>query len=694
MSVVVVSKDKSSAAAQTASKYAISDSQLLFTFQRTTMQILGSSEECGLVKYAAMLDSSYDQQPGQRPTPRPSHPKGAANVTHNGIAGMPLHIVPQYIRVKRNDILWDVRASAIPFWEILGLGPVNGVKNISTYAIFPDDLNLEDVSNQILNDIGQCYENSKLGRHVIDQRHAADVIAIDPFQDEYGEVSSTFLDQCTALGAVLAGMDHERWLNNQREEKKDNVIVDTRVIYFINPYSEPTALHSIVSAFYELQQKYKRHKVKPGYRIPNVVLQIIPVSQIRKAGEIVLLDNQTVQMLAREVYNRCPIVEPVKDTGALSIPSASSIQLMDVLPRKIPFELAVEAPSNLTQDPSHLHLGYAVSRSGNWVTASYSDTTGKYQAVVSYCLTGPRTFFEVAKEMWETSIDIMKARRVSWRLCILKTGQMSAEEMDAWINLSSAPQPFTLVTVLSSLDLDPPISLIPQVSIPTTPPAWPVRNSVPTPAGTPNPQPGVSPDQSVQTPAAGTPSEHGTIADMAANDPDAYLVDMTDETWGVILGHRVTLPAPSPTSQCEFVQALSTALLFRVPPSTPATNPFNPAETLNPRQGQCIAIHLLWARNSMKGPPGDSSVSSNINPSGAASAAAAATANPSSVPKAASDNIMRESLGLLRNLALLAKIRGIKDNKTGLVPWHALVAEKVVDGLDCVYGMERWVSKT
>jgi len=647
---------------------------------------MGVGDQYSLVKYASIQDPAPDQAI-QRPQPRPPAPKPLLNLANSSLAGIPILLPAQYVRVRRNDALWDMRSSAIAFWDVLGLAPTNGPKSAAAYVLYPDRLNLDGISSQLMKEIGQCYENCKLGKHIYDIPAPDMSLKFNSFRGENGEISSSYHMQCVKVGGRLAMMDYDRSKSNSSRDKKPVIIVDARVIYVINPCEDASILHNIAYGFLALKDAYRRTKTPVSYRKPDVVLQIIPLSSIHNVGEVVLLDSATAHMLAREVYNRCPPVSPNEDAGALAISSGSSIQLMETIPRKIAFELSADPPSNIMQDPSHLHLGYAISQSGNWVTAAYSDNSGKYQAVVSYCLTGSRTFSDIAKEIWQTSIDIMKPRRVNWRLYILKVGIMTTDEMESWASLALTPQPFALVTLLSSMDFSPPLSLLPQITLPTSPPAWTFRTSAPTPIGTPNTQPGVSPDPSAQTPAAGTPSENTTIADAASNDPDAHLVDMTDETWTIILGHRVTLPTPSATSHTDFLQALSSALLIRVPPTAPASNPFNPAEILDPFQAPCVALHLLWARNSAK-----SSVVSSVGPDTPPTtpSGASATGNPSAVPKAASDNIMRESLAYLRNLALLAKVRGVKDGKAGLIPWHALIAARGVDGLDGVYGLERW----
>jgi mediator of RNA polymerase II transcription subunit 13, fungi type len=191
------------------------------------------------------------------------------------------------------------------------------------------------------------------------------------------------------------------------------------------------------------------------------------------------------------------------------------------------------------------------------------------------------------------------------------------------------------------------------------------KASVHTPVGTP--RPGVSPDPGAMTPAA-TPSEQA--ATEASHDPDAHLVDITDDTWAVILSHRFNLQ----TGPLDYRQTLASGLLIKIPPPTSAQNPFNPSETVEPSKVNCIAVHLLWGRNQGKSPESQDR----------------AWNHPSLVAKSLADGLLREFLTLFRNLALLAKVRDVRDYKAGLVPWHVLVASKAVDGLDAVYGMEPW----
>jgi mediator of RNA polymerase II transcription subunit 13 len=189
-----------------------------------------------------------------------------------------------------------------------------------------------------------------------------------------------------------------------------------------------------------------------------------------------------------------------------------------------------------------------------------------------------------------------------------------------------------------------------------------------TPVSTPVATPmGVSPDPHSLTPAA-TPSE--MLATEAANDPDAHLVDTTDETYCLIMAHRINLiPA-----QDDFFQALASGLLVKIPPAVPTKDPFEPSDILGPTTTRFIALHLLSCRASAK--QSDSLGASNL------------PHNPM-FPKNTTDSILREYLGSFRGLGLLSRLRGIPGSMSGLIPWHILAAVKAVEGLDSMFGTEK-----
>jgi mediator of RNA polymerase II transcription subunit 13 len=146
--------------------------------------------------------------------------------------------------------------------------------------------------------------------------------------------------------------------------------------------------------------------------------------------QLVFKQATDLQILAREVYNRCPPSSLKSGAAALPIDTGWSIQLSEALPRKIAFELKPETPFNVLYDNSQLHVAYSVSLSGNWVSAAFTDNSGKYQCTASYFRSGTAGFEKIAEEIWATCIEIMKPRKVNWRLCIAKVGRMVTEDLE------------------------------------------------------------------------------------------------------------------------------------------------------------------------------------------------------------------------------------------------------------------------
>lgn len=582
-----------------------------------------------------------------------------------------MRLATPLIRVRRNDTLWDMVSPSIAFWDTLGLAPCGGPKKIVSYTICPSNCDLELAVDQFINELGICYESSRLGTHTRGDSKSSELVQngiiawkLTSTNRSNGNAMEESLRKiCVNLGNLLmtkvtAGTD----IKTSQSESPYSF-----VIYIVNPFEDNTAsLAMIASNFWQLFSTYKvATRSHQTVRIPDIQLQIIPISFLAKIGQLVLKQPSELQSFAREVYNRCPPTSLSEDVAALPINTGWAIQLAEALPRKISFELKADLPSNIMYENSQLHVGYARSSSGNWITAAFTDNSGRYQCHASYYMSVRRKFVDVAKEIWQTCLEIMQVRGVNWRLCIAKVGSMEMEELEAWANLASQQQPFSLITVLFAVDLSPSISIIPPLAMPNSPsPSAANRQAAYTPVSTP--KPGVSPDPSAMTPAA-TPSE--LAASEAAHDPDAHVVDVTDDTWAVILSHRFNLQ----TGPLEYRQSLSSGLLIKVPPGTPTQNPFNPLEVIDPSKVHCIGVHLLWGRNQGKSPDTQDR----------------AWNHPSLVAKGLADGLLREFLILFRNLALLAKVRDMRDWKAGLVPWHVLVASKAVDGLDAVYGMEQ-----
>ncbi|KAL5387238.1 hypothetical protein PMIN02_008225 [Paraphaeosphaeria minitans] len=631
--------------------------------------IFPNATECSVAGLAAVKDVfpdiSTQMKAQQRPLPR------RLNETATALGHHMFPLNPPYVRVKRADTLWDLLPPAIPFWETLGLGPCSPSKNVMALSIYPHSNALKPCVESFLVNMQLAYDGCKLGNHSRADALTEYPDGLVPCRIGAGASLRTAFkalrDTCLQLSKVLAA-------KHAQMRDKDDSRIDAFVIYMVDPFEQASAIWELCSAFWGLFQSYQQPPSRAEVPKPDLVLQIVPIRYIASFEAPVILDSNTYTALAREVYDRCPPSALSEDKLPLSIYSAPSFQLEEPIPRNIQFKLTADTPQDLMRENSYMHIGYAISLDGTWVTAAWSDTCGKSQAVVSYNL-GTRAFADIAREIWQTTVEIIQVRRVMWRVCIAKAGVMEREELEAWVFLVQCPTVLNLFTTLMTIDTEPHLRFTPTMP----PPGASTNPAANTPGSTP--QAVVSPEQGL-TPAA-TPAVD-PVADPTA-DLDARLVDMTDETWGIILAHRLH----NSNSTNEYRPALISGLLVKrgLAPSLPA-----PPLAPDAQPGPIItAVNILWMGtvNSTR------AAASPFPTADASSPASAAPASPSPqesrsnslswtpTPQArgAAENLMKEVLGQFRGLGLLARLKGVQGARHGSVPWHVAVALKGVRGL-------------
>ncbi|KAF2641089.1 hypothetical protein P280DRAFT_425265 [Massarina eburnea CBS 473.64] len=652
------------------------------TWQGAIRSVFPKATDCNVTALASVNDVFPEvpaQAKGQQRQPPRKPNEGPATLVHH------MHqISPPYIRVRRADALWDLLPPALEFWEPLGLAPCSSAKNVVAFAIYPHSESLKLCVKNFMANIQLAYDSCRLGNHArVDTVSEYDGGLVPCKISNWTSTRVAFKalhDTCMQLGKLLA-------VKHAQMRDKENSKIDAFVIYMIDPFEDSNAIWELCSAFWTLFQSYGQGP--PGrpdqIQKPDLVLQIVPIKYVASFEAPIILDASIYTSLAREVYDRCPPNAPCEDKTPLSIYTAPSFQLEEPLPRSIPFKLNAETPQDLLHENSYVHLGYAISLDGMWVTAAWTDICGKFQTVVSYNL-GTRMFGEIAKEIWQTTIEILQARRVTWRVCIAKAGVMDREEMEAWIFFVSCPTQLNLFITLLAVDTEPHLKFTPTVPTPTN-----ANPTATTGANTPGstPQNVVSPDHGL-TPAA-TPSAENTTD--PTSDPDARLVDATDETWGIILAHRFH----NSHSTNEFRPALISGLLVKHGATSPSTPPTTPDPLLGPI---ILAVNILWMgavnpTRAATSPFPSAAGSEGISPSGGAGINVPQTPSPGpqersyssltwtpTVPtRSAAENLLKEVLGQFRGLGLLGKLRGIRGTRGGIVPWHVAVCLRGVEGL-------------
>jgi mediator of RNA polymerase II transcription subunit 13 len=261
-----------------------------------------------------------------------------------------------------------------------------------------------------------------------------------------------------------------------------------------------------------------------------------------------------------------------------------------------------------------------------------------------------------------------------------------------------------------SIDPHPPVSVFPSPPPTATIAQTLIQESKGTPVSTP--QPGISPDPHSLTPASTPSASVDPTATDLISDPDAHLVDIGDETYGLVLGHRVNVLAANNASQSgsgprEYRPSLSSGYLFKT--NTVGGTPLDCAEGREVKGVVLVGVHLVWVGTSPRPnqqnqqqsqqqaqatagsspfspidasappTPGSAAAPQNVAPTGSQNMG-------TSIPRTTADSILREYLGLFRNLGTLARARGIGGTLRGALPWHAVVALRGVQGLEETFG--------
>ncbi|KAL5118621.1 mediator of RNA polymerase II transcription subunit 13 [Pleosporales sp. CAS-2024a] len=645
-------------------------------WQLALKELFPKAADCTLPALIAIHDVFPDlsAQPKGQQRPPPRKPNESSAIPGNHMYQMN----PPFVRVRRAETQWDLLPPSIAFWETLGLSPVNSPKNVVAFCVYPHSDSLRPILDRFLLNLQLAYDSCKLGSHArvetIKEYESGLVPVVVKSHTSPREAFKALKETCIQLGKLLA-VQHAQ-IREQQESK-----IDAFVVYMVDPFENPSALWELASAFWALFQAYGQSP--PGRpdstQKPDLVLQVIPIKYLASFDVPVVLDAATYVNLAREVYDRCPPSAASSDKTPLTIYKAPAFQLEETLPRNVQFKLLAEPPQDLLRENSYMHIAYAISLDGNWITAAWSDSCGKSQAVVSYHL-GTRVFGEIAKEIWQTTIDILQSRRVHWRVCIAKAGPLDREELETWVLLITCPTQVNLFLTILTVIEDSPYKFTP--ASPTSS-STAAQASTNTPGSTP--QTGVSPDPTVGLTPAATPS--ADPAQDPAADPEARLVDVTDETWGIILAHRLH----NSNSTNQFSPALISGLLVKRG-ITHATSHSVHHPIPDPLPGPItVAVNILWigavgSTRAATSPFPPDSPSGSAPPSPAERSTSSLMWTPTVQTRSTAENLLKEVLAQFRALGLLAKLRGMRGTRHGSVPWHVVAAKRGVEGLSRVCG--------
>ena len=623
----------------------------------TLANIIPEAENCALANLALVREppARPTMNPGKAPQssyPRPLQREGSMQL---GPDYFP--IPPPYIRIQRGVDTWEMLPPALSFWSALGLGPANGAKDVRAISVVPGNEDLMGLVQDFVGELGRAYESLKLGsakstHEFEDQLNELEsykdgVVLVGVDEDDFSLTTAitAYLAACEQLGEALARVGH---LDPDR----------TIVVYLVDPFESQRTRQYLCGCFWQLCKTYRQNTPMEYQKAPrsDLVLQILPVSLIASPDRLVVVDARQMGALATEVYDRCPPsskAASAMDLGsALPVLAAPAVELVGNGPKRLGFQLSAEPPSDLLHEGSILHLAYAINKDGQWITVYWMDRTGRYQMTYSACLRG-KSFAGVAEEIWERTLEIIMARDVIWRLFIVSIEEADASIQQCWRDLAaSKPRRQFLQVTLLSVQTKPTLQLI-------TPPPSEAPTLIANLAGqgggylTPGSTPQgtnmtVSPDPSGQNNnAPPTPAPSETAASMKENDSDAHLIDLTDESWGMLLAPSFSITSTS--------TALAKGLLCKR------------GDLNSPRSDgrlESMGVSLYW--------------DIRIVPNG--------LVNEGQIKQA--ETTLREVLRMYRNLSLLSKLRHLSDEGdgedpgAGLMPMHVECAVKGAEALN------------
>lgn len=616
---------------------------------------------------------------------QPPRPPARMDPTTLGPDILPL--MASFVRANRSESSWEMAPTALAFWEALGLSPVSGLKDIRLFCIAPDNTALEDPVAEYLRNLKAAYEGCKFGSMAIgtetgntSPREHVDYLHPVTFESatvpSFPEAMQAYWFACSILGSELAEIAFD-------EPSR------TLVVSMISPFSSATNAEWVTvsqyfgACFLNLSKSYhnaaSRDKRFNGTglshrQISDIDFKIIPIDIVASPSGVVVISAQRMALVARELYDRCPpMADASNESSPLSNAAAPSVELVEPLPKRIGFQLTSDPPSDLLHEASVLHVAFATSKDSKWTNVIWHDNTGRYANSSALCMQG-RSFANIALEVWQRTMELTRAREVIWRIFIVAAGGDGVETTRAscWKDIISQHTDRKQLLSVTLLHFQPELAL--SITPPTDTPA--PGSSAPTPAATPQPGSGqavatTSPDAvsigNAPVTAPPTPALSETASNILETDPDAHLIETEDETWGMLIDRDVASTLrpwkgwpKSAMKRPSHIAALSHGVLIKRGKTGDAVSSFA-AERPYP----CAGASLIWTlRVRPKSDRQGGGERPNVDEGSARHA----------------EVMLREVLGMFRNLGLLSKVKGL--DPSGLVPVHVISALRGAEGLD------------
>ncbi|KAH8176806.1 mediator of RNA polymerase II transcription subunit 13 [Sarocladium implicatum] len=555
--------------------------------------------------------------------PRPIPGRGPFNdMEVSNFYALPL----PHLELKRADSKLSVLPTAVMFWESLGLAPISGAKNCLAACVFPSWKGVSDNVGTFLDRLKSMYELLRLGSFSNLKLSGEAGDGLVPY--EVDRISTSPDATMTANGSSLIdAMEPLRLAVKEMGETDTNI-----VLYFVYSPNNPSSIIEACTAFHNFFEYYKKTLTsKRDVPRNELVLQLVSLDAMSSPTSLILKSSDSMMRLCIETYDRC--------TSFTQPMPAPAITLEQPIPRHVNFECSPKASASIIHENSAMHVAYARSVDDRWVSAAWTDDRGRVQATASFCLgrkgkalSTPMT--DVAHEIWESTLDLISTWKVQWRIVIAKCGPMDEDEAKFWVDLARTQdkEKARVTLTLICVETEPSVQIFSAAAkLPQS-----AMLLGPTPVSTPQASV-LSPDQ-VATPA--TPARE-TTSNNASNtpggdpstdpEPDSSLLNVTDQAWVALAGHRLNISPNATESQPALVSGY---LLKRSGPGLDET----PA---------MMEVNLVHA---------------DVSPR-------------------QYETSLREILSWYAALGTLARARGVVERDADIRPWHVAAAQKAVRAL-------------
>ncbi|ODA75849.1 hypothetical protein RJ55_08490 [Drechmeria coniospora] len=589
-------------------------------FQDMVPSLLRGADAVSLKDFLDILDAPLVGQPGRlQPRQIPGRDPNAEPLRATNLYQIP----GPHLEVCRADSKLSVLPTAVTFWESLGLGPSSGGKDVTSVCVFPGWSGMADNVETFLDRLKSVYETLKLGS--LQKMPLSTDMEDGVIPYEVDKISTSPDATVTGHGSSLVDS-----MEILRGAINNLTVTDTNlVVYFVYSPGSPWTIVEVCAAFQRFFDSYRKSLASQKTVAANeLVLQLVSADVLSSSrSKLVVTPPTELVKLCMQTYDRC-----TSFGGSMPAPA---IRLEPSLPRALDFKLTVSPSVSLMRENSCIHVAYALSVDERWVTAAWTDDRGNQQETASYCLgrrgrPKSRSLNRVAREIWESTLDLISVCKIHWRIVITKCGPMDQQEIEVWLELARKETSASIGMMLMTVDTKPSLQLIPPAVKLPPPPSPFLTTPVSTPLPTPQPNT-ASPEQS-GTPTTPTRDGSGAVGTPGADgqdlDGDAVLSDATEQTWGAVVGHRLN----NSVSVLDLHPALVSGYLIK---QTGTRIEDAPA---------VMEVNLVHTDAS---------------------------------PRAYEPHF-REMLHSFRALGTLARARGTVDSETDVRPWHVAAAEKGV----------------